>query len=162
MTEVEEVDADVVKKGGVLSLLYFDLHGTSKEMLQHLGVSVVHKLLDEQGVVYARGEIEEPIKNKHVYSTTVEVRLLVERPADLVRIVANYSPVAVEVLQPDEIVMPLADFQIMLTDVAAFTFHLRKTMMEKTYTKEDWERVKDMIKYRQKVGEQLLKKGNDG
>ncbi|MCX6768402.1 MAG: hypothetical protein NTY83_00980, partial [Candidatus Micrarchaeota archaeon] len=65
-----------VKDGGVLALLYFDLHGNQKEALQKLGVGFVQKILQEQGVKYAQGEIDEPMESGGIVSTSVEIKVL--------------------------------------------------------------------------------------
>ena len=70
---VDEVTNETIKNGGVLAYLYFDLHATKSDVLQQLGVAVVHKMLNERGVVFALGEIEKPMETDGVFSTSVQI-----------------------------------------------------------------------------------------
>ncbi len=159
---IEELTKEHIKDGGVLALLYFDLHATKPEVLKQLGVAVVHRLLNEKGVVYAVGEVDEPLESDALFSTSVEVKILVRSFADLVRICSDFSPVAVEVLEPEEIRLSIGDAQALLMDVAVHTHQLKKTLIEKTYTKEDLEQVKKILEQRRKIGEKLLKTAEEG
>jgi hypothetical protein len=155
---VDEVTNETIKNGGVLAYLYFDLHATKSDVLQQLGVAVVHKMLNERGVVFALGEIEKPMETDGVFSTSVQIKILVESFADLVRICSDYSPVAVEILRPDEIKLSIGKAQVLLMDVSVHSHQLKKTLIEKTYTREDWEKVKKVLEQRKRIGEELMKK----
>ena len=76
----------------------------------------------------------------------------------MVRICSDYSPVAVEILRPDEIKLSIGKAQVLLMDVSVHSHQLKKTLIEKTYTREDWEKVKKVLEQRKRIGEELMKK----
>ncbi|MDD5337756.1 MAG: hypothetical protein PHS02_04705, partial [Candidatus ainarchaeum sp.] len=95
MVDVSKLTRDTVARGGVLAVLYFDLSAPSKDGLQQLGTALVQKILDSPGVVYALGEIDEPIENEGLFSCPVEVKILTKSLASLARICGNHTPFSV-------------------------------------------------------------------
>lgn len=145
----EKLDKEFTGRGGVLSILYFDLHAASGEVIKQLGTALVQKLIQEEGVVYAIGEIDEPIRNDNLLSSAVEVRLLVRNFSPLARICGNYSPFSVEVLKPDEIKLSIGRAHELLSQISVNNYELKKLILEKVYTKDDLE------KFRKSVGARL-------
>lgn len=158
MTEVDKVTDKVIGQGGLLSLLYFDIHGSKRETIQQLGVGFVQKLLKEPGVVYARGQIEEPLMNEDMYSTSIEVRILTKTLSDLARICSSYSPFSVEVLKPTEVKLGLDQVHDLLIDISTVTYEYKKHIIEKTATKEDLEKYKKNLENKAKLGKILMEK----
>ena len=58
--EVEKVTREVVEKGGILAVLYFDIHAATKDAVRQIGTEFINQILQREGVVYALGEIDEP------------------------------------------------------------------------------------------------------
>ena len=103
MNEVEKLTKETIRNGGVLAMLYFDIHTRSKEKAQELGAAFVQQLIHEKDVAYAVGEIDEPIVNGEQHSTTVQVRILTKSFVSLATICAVHSPFSLEIIQPDEV-----------------------------------------------------------
>lgn len=172
MTDITKLTNETINKGGVLAILYFDLHATSKDMLQQLGAGFIQKLLSEQGVVTALGEIDEPIEaqakaseggsaegtEKKMLSTTIEIKILVKSFADLARICAVYSPFSVEILRPSEIKLPLDKAHELLTNISTTTFAYKKHIVERLSTKEELDNYKKVIQQKMELGKKLLEK----
>ncbi len=160
--DVSKLIEKTVKDGGVLALLYFDLHGNQKEALQKLGVGFVQKLLQEPGVLYAHGEIDEPMENAGLFSTSVEVKVLAQDIVTLARLCGSYSPFSLEILQPGEFVLSVSDMHEILMFLGAMTHDYKKYIMEKVATPEAKERYKKSLEQRIKIGEKLMGKKEAG
>lgn len=158
MSEVDKVTDKAINEGGVLTLLYFDIHGNSKEGLQNLGVGFIQKILKEPGVIYARGQIEEPIKEEELYSTSVEVKVLTKSFIDLTRICGAYSPFSVEILRPYGMKFSLDMLHDLLMQISTTTYEYKKYIFEKTSTKEDLEKYQKNMRNKMKLGKNLLEK----
>ncbi len=154
----EKLIKETVKEGGVLALVYFDVHGTDKEKIREFSTGFIKGMLSEPGIVYVVGEIDEPIQNKDVVSTAIEVRVLAKSMPALVRFVARYSPFSVEILEPEEIRMSMADAHDLLMSVSTMMFDHKKYILERVAKKEDVERIKTELENRIKLGRMLLEK----
>lgn len=160
--DIEKLIEKTVKDGGVLALLYFDLHGNQKEALQNLGVGFVQKLLQEPGVLYAQGEIDEPMESGGLFSTSIEVKVLTANIPTLARLCGSYSPFSIEILKPGEFVLSVADLHEILMFFGATTHDYRKYITERVATPEERERYKRTIEQRIKMGEKLIGKKEAG
>ncbi|MDD5023387.1 MAG: hypothetical protein PHU63_04425 [Candidatus ainarchaeum sp.] len=158
MSEVDKVTDKTVEQGGVLALLYFDLQGGNKELLQQLGVGFIKKLLTEQGVVYARGQIDEPIMENNTIYTSIEVKILTKSFSDLMRLCGNYSPFSVEVLKPNNIKLSLDQMHDILMNISATTHEYKKYILEKVTTGEDLKKYQESIQNKVKLGKLLMEK----
>ena len=147
-----------VKDGGVLSLLYFDLHGNQKEALQNFGIGFVQKLLKEPGVLYAQGEIDEPTETEGALSTTLEVKVLTKDLMGVARLCATYSPFSVEILKPENFALSVAELHELLMFIGSTTHDYKKYIMEKVATPEDLEKYKRTLEGRIRMGESLRAK----
>ncbi|VVB98541.1 Uncharacterised protein [uncultured archaeon] len=156
--DIDKLTKDTISGGGVLAFLYFDLHAGNKEVLQQLGATMVQRVLAEPGVVYAVGEIDEPMPNNDLLSTSVEVKVLVKGFDVLVRICGNYSPFSVEVLRPDEVKLSPDKVHDILMNVSVNNYDLKKFIIEKVSNKQDLERHKKALEGRLEVSRKLLEK----
>ncbi len=129
-----DLKEEVVKQGGYYVVLYFDIHGNSKEALKDLMVGFVGKLTQAQGVRFGVGEIEEPIEHENMYATTAKVTMLLESFSDLVRVCLNYGPIGVEIEEPIVAKIPAHEVQQALLEVSAtsqeFTHLVLNKMMD--------------------------------
>lgn len=153
-----EKTARVIGQGGVFALLYFDLHADKKDTLQEFGAALVQKLLGIEGVVYAIGEIDEPVENKNLFSTSVEVKILVQNFSVLAGICGDFCPFSIEVLRPEKITITLDQAHTLLMNVSVNNYELKKTMLEKVYTKDDLEKFKKILEARLQIGKTILQK----
>lgn len=155
---VDEITRDALKEGGVLALLYFDLHGSSKESVKNIMVGFLTKLSQREGVLYALGEIDEVIENEGLFSTSAEVKLLARDFPLLLTICAEFSPIGVEILKPSEIKLNLGDAQSVLLNVASLSTSFTKMMFEKVLTPEDKALYMKKLAQREEIGKKLLEK----
>ena len=156
MNNVEKVTKETILNGGVLANLYFDVHTKSKEKSQEIGVGFVNSLLKEQGVVYALGEIEEPIQNGDLFSTSLVVKILVKSFPYLTNICATHSPFSIEILRPNEIRMPLNQAHELLSTVAATTSDYKKYILERVTTKEELQKYQKIMEQKAELGRRVL------
>lgn len=155
---IDELTKDALSEGGVLALLYFDLHGNSKEAVKNIMVGFVGKLTQRGGVIYALGEIDEVIKDEELFSTSAEVKLLARDFSTLLNVCAEYSPIGVEILKPDRIKMTLGEAQGVLLNVATLTQSFTKMLVEKVMTPEEKKVYGRKLAQREEIGKKLLGK----
>lgn len=158
MADIEKLTKDTIAHGGIISLLYFDLHGSSKEVLKELGAGFVQRLLKEPGVVWTLGEIDEPITQGEFFSTSIEVRILTKDFNSMVKICAMYSPFSVEILKPGEVRLSLDKAHELLLDVSTTAFDYKKYIIERLSKPEDFERYKKSLEQKIELGKTLLEK----
>ena len=156
MNDVDKVTNKTIQEGGVLSLLYFDIHTKSSEKAQELGAGFVQQLLKEPGVVYAVGEIDEPIKDEDLFSTYVQVKILVKSFSNLVNLCAIHSPFNIEILKPNEIILPINQVHDTLMNISTITADYKKYILEKVTTPEEMERYQKILLQKAELGKKLL------
>jgi hypothetical protein len=156
--DVQKTTKETIEKGGILALLYFDIHAKTKETVQEIGTGFVEELLKKDGVVYALGEIDEPILDKDIYSTSVEIKILVRTFSQLIALCAVNSPFAVEILKPDKISLEVGEAQEILTSVAATTADYKKYIVERLSKPEDLERYRHFMEKRREIGKKILER----
>jgi len=158
MDEVEKVTRETIKNGGVLATLYFDIHAKEKDGLQQLGAGFVNQMIQKEGVVYALGEIDEPIaggggKN---WSSSIQVKLLARNFSVLAGLCIAHSPYNVEILRPDEIKMPLSEAHDLLAVMSATTAEYKKYIITKVAKPEDLAQINHELKVRAEMGKKVL------
>ncbi|MGV8176487.1 MAG: hypothetical protein ACP5NX_01675 [Candidatus Bilamarchaeaceae archaeon] len=156
---VEKVTKDAVKQGGVLAMLYFDLHGTDAKALTQLSVGFIQQLLKEKGVIYAVGEIDKPVEGREIASTYLQAKVLAKSFPALVNLCAMYSPFSMEILEPSELKLDVDKMQEILVTISQSTQEYKKYILEKTLSKEDLERYKVFLQRRIDLGKKLMEQG---
>jgi hypothetical protein len=160
MSDVEKLTKDTINSGGVLAMLYFDLHARTKELVQELGVGFVNTLIQKEGVVFALGEIDEPKdggEGKN-WSGTVEVKILTKDFATLASIAMAHSPYSVEIMRPDEIRLPLSAAHDLLGIMAATTAEYKKYILLKLSKPEEILQLQENLKKRAEMGKKIMDK----
>lgn len=160
MVDVEKLTKDTISNGGILSVLYFDLHGSSGKVLQELGSGFVQKLLKEPGVVYAIGEIDEPLLSEEgkFYSTSVEVKILTKDFLSLLNICSAHSPYSLEITRPSEMRLTVDKLHEILMHVASTTFEYKKHIIEKMSSPSEREMYKLNLEQKVALGKRLAEK----
>ncbi|MFA6489981.1 MAG: hypothetical protein WCT52_04855 [Candidatus Micrarchaeia archaeon] len=153
---VDEMTNDAIADGGYLVNLYFDLHAATADEVKNLMVGFISKLTKEKGVIYAVGEIDEPLEKGGVYSTWAEVKLLAEDFNALARIAAQYSPIGVDILRPERVVLDLGSAQGLLLDIANTSQNFTRMIMERVLSKEEIENYRKKMDARTEIGKKLL------
>ncbi len=158
MTDIEKLTKDTINKGGVLAMLYFDLHNKDKDDLQALATSFVDNILKQEGVVTAYGEIEEPLEQEGIFSTSIEVKLLAKDFLSLLNVCSVFNPLTVEILRPNDIKLTLDKAHELLMSVSANWFNIKRYITEKVSSKEDVAHFKKYLENRLEVGKRMLEK----
>ena len=158
MVDTVLLTKQTIEKGGVLAQLYFTLDGDNKETLKKIGTGFIQTLLKEKGVVTVFGEIEEPIENDKIFSTSIDVKILTKSFFVLLRICASYSPISVEVKKPNELKIPLSEAHEIIMHISTTTFEYKRHILTKLASKEELEVHKRTLENRIALGEKLLKR----
>lgn len=161
MNDVEKLTKDTVASGGVLAMLYFDIHAKSKEMVQELGTGFINSVIQKPGVVFALGEIDEPVggEDGKNWSSSISVKVLTKSFAVLAAICMAHSPYSVEILRPDEIKMPLSEAHTLLGTMAAITAEYKRYILTKLSKPDELAALQENLKTRAEMGRKILKKG---
>ncbi|MEW6748239.1 MAG: hypothetical protein AB1295_00845 [Candidatus Micrarchaeota archaeon] len=160
MGDVEKLTKKTVDDGGVLAMLYFDVHAKSEDLVKEIATGFVNTLIQKQGVVYALGEIDAPAgggEGKN-WSTSISVKILAKDFAVLAGICMAHSPYTVEILRPDEVRLPLSVAHELLSVMAATTAEYKRYILTKVSTPEEVLQLQENLKKRAEMGKKLLKK----
>ena len=158
MTDIDKLTRETIDNGGILILLYYDLHSPDQEKLKQLATGFVDQIIKTQGVVYALGEIDEPIESNGLFSTTIEVKALVKDMRSLINVCSLYPPISVEILRPNEIKLSIDKTHDILMDISTNWFGIKKFIKERVSTKEELEEYKKYLDNRMEVGKKMLEK----
>ncbi|MEW6036361.1 MAG: hypothetical protein AB1529_07140 [Candidatus Micrarchaeota archaeon] len=160
MTDVEKLTRDTVAGGGVLAMLYFDIHAKTKELVQELGTGFVNSIIQKPGVVFALGEIDEPAGGEEGknWSSSIEVKVLTKDFSSLAAICMAHSPYTVEILRPDEIRLPLSQAHELLGTMSATTAEYKRYILTKLSKPEELLQLQENLRKRAEMGKKLLKK----
>ncbi len=156
MGDIDKLTNDTISKGGVLALLYFDLHGSSKEVLNNMGTGFVDRVLKEPGVIFALAEIQEPIQTEGLYSTSLELKVLTTGMMHIAHLCANYSPFSIEILRPDKIELSIDKAHELLMYIASTTFEYKKHIIERVARPEEVEAYKKGLLNKIALGKRVL------
>ena len=160
MNDVEKLTKDTIASGGILAMLYFDIHAKTKEVVQELGTGFVNSLIQKQGVVFALGEIDEPTgggEDKN-WSSSIEVKMLTKDFSTLAAICMAHSPYSVEILRPDELRLELSEAHRLLGTMSAVTAEYKRYILTKLSKPEELLSLQDNLRKRAEMGKKLLKK----
>jgi hypothetical protein len=155
---VDEMTDDAIRQGGYLAMVYFDLHGTTSEAVKNIMVGFIAKLTREPGVIYAVGEIDQPMEKEGMFSTWAEVKLLASDFSTLVKISTQYSPIGIEILRPDEVKMTLGEAQSALLDISQTSQNFTRLIMERTLSEDDKKDYSKKMWQRAELGKKLFEK----
>lgn len=164
MSDVEKLTKETVASGGVLALLYFDIHAKTKELVHELGTGFINSIIQKQGVVFALGTIEDPTGGEEGknWSSTIEVKVLTKNFSTLAGICMANSPFTVEILRPDEIRLPLSQAHELLGTVSATSAEYKKYILTKLSKPEELLQLQENLKRRAEMGRKILKKDKKG
>lgn len=158
-TNVEVLTQSTIEKGGILTMLYFDVHGPEKDKLEQLLVDLVNRLNNEKGVIYTVGSIERPIAMGDKFSAAAKITVLTKDFSTLSRICDTYGPMGIEILKPNEIRLSIPDAQTMLFDHVKIMSDLLREMIERTMTPAEKKNLAKLLEARAEVGKDLIKTG---
>ncbi|MCX6777239.1 MAG: hypothetical protein NTY73_04720 [Candidatus Micrarchaeota archaeon] len=156
---VEEVNDEIVKKGGLLTVMYFDIHGNSPEIIQNSMVDMVTRLTHEPGVVYATGSIDEPIEFEGMHSTSAEVTLLARDFNAILNVCFRYGPIGIDVIRPEELKLSVPQLHTILLDISQTSQEYTKFVYGKLMTAEEKEDFNKKLINRAELAKRLVEKG---
>ena len=161
--DVHELTDRVLKDGGLLVMMYFDMPGQSPDTIQSLLVDFLAGLADDPLAVYTYGEVEEPREYEHeggkMYSTYAEVKILVGSIRDLAALVLKYAPVGVEILKPHEVKLTIGDLQELMMDLSTFSTNFTTMYMQKGLDEGKKREYAENLKLREETGKRLIEEG---
>ncbi len=153
---VEQLTEDTVKEGGILSLLYFDIHGKDREGIKSTMVEFIGKLTREPGVVYAVGKVMDSIEYEEGFATSAEVKLLTKDFLTLLNVGLRYGPIGAEILQPHEIRIGLGEAQNTVLSVSQTSHEFSTYVVQKLMKEEEKEALNRKLQKRAELGKKLL------
>ncbi|MEM4389978.1 MAG: hypothetical protein QXG98_04940 [Candidatus Micrarchaeia archaeon] len=154
--DIQKLTDETIAEGGVLALLYFDVHGASAEEVRNKMVEFVSRINMEPGVVTCYGEIKEPIQSEGMYSTAAEVKVLTKDFNTLLTLGMRYGPISAEILRPEVLKIKMSEAATMITNVASTSHQLSTFILNKVLSKEELERFQKVMKQREEIGRKLL------
>jgi len=126
--ELDKIANEAVKKGAILSNLYFDSKEDSEEVVKNQLTLLFKKMSKEEGVVYSVGVIEQPIKEEYPdgvkYLSSGEVNILTKDLDSLIRLVGMYGPVHIEIVKPEKMKVSPQEFEKTINQSILITYKL--------------------------------------
>lgn len=161
MNDVEKLTKDTIASGGVLAMLYFDIHAKTRELVQELGTGFINSLIQKPGVVFALGEIDEPTGGEEGrnWSASIEVKMLTRDFSTMAAVCMSNSPYSVEILRPDEIRLDLNQAHELLGTMSATTAEYKRYILTKLSKPEELLQLQENLRKRAEMGKKILKKG---
>lgn len=159
--EVEKVTREIVEKGGVLAVLYFDIHAATKEGVRQIGTDFINQVLQRDGVVYALGEIDEPMGGEEGknFSAPVSVKILTRDFMSLVAVCMIHSPFNVEILRPtNKIELEMAQAHEMLGAISSTAADYKRYILTKLAKPEDLSKIQENLRQRAQMGKKMMEK----
>jgi len=133
MISKEEVD-EKIKEGWLKTWMMFEVLAINENVTRESLESLISKLEKDSKIkVYKKefGEIkkvEKPLPNiEFGYSLTCEIESITKRFDDLVQIVIEYGPSAVEVLEPSKLNISAGEAQAILTSISQLIHNFAAT-----------------------------------
>ncbi|MCK4319040.1 hypothetical protein KAW38_00530 [Candidatus Micrarchaeota archaeon] len=159
--DIKKLTEKTINDGGILALLYFDVHGNNKDAMVQMATAFIGKIVKEKGVVYALGEIDEPMENDGMLSTSIELKVLTVDFLTLTKLCADYSPFSLEILKPNDIHLPIDMIHELLLSISTTTLNYKKYILDKVASEEEKQNYALQIKNKVELGKKLLEKKGD-
>ena len=157
---LEKIAEKTVAEGGLIVVLYFDMHDKQKDNLKGLVVDFVKQITAEPGVVYAHGEVHEPMEIDGMYSTSAEVYMVARKLGDVLRIATKYGPIGAEMLRPAHLKLSAVEVQDIILDTAQNSMNFSQYVVSKVMKEEERKDFEKQLERRAEVGRKLLEKKN--
>lgn len=155
---VRELIDEAAEHGAVLAAFHFDSLGASPDAVRNALVDMLARLTKEPGVLHCKGEVEESVLQRDMYSSCAEAHLLTRDFATLLVLAIRYAPVGVEILKPDAIKLSIAEAQDVLLEVAQTSQEFANYVMSRVMSKEDYGKFAAALKERAERGKELVGK----
>jgi len=150
MDDFDKIANEAVKKGAILSNLFFDSKEENEEIVKNQLTNLLKKVSKEQGVIYSLGVIEPPIKEEYPdgvkYLSSGEIKILTKDLESLVRLVGLYGPVHIEIIKPDKIKLSPSQFESIVNQSILITYALSQHIVRASIKEEEEVQKKFYIK----------------
>jgi hypothetical protein len=138
--DFNKIAKEAVKKGAILSNLFFDSKEDSEEVVKKQLTLLFKKISKEQGVIYGAGIIEPPIKEDYPdgakYLSSGEIKVLTQDLNSLIRLVGMYGPVHIEIEKPEKMKVKPPEFEKILNQSIFITYKLSQHIVRSTLKEE--------------------------
>ena len=165
--EFEKAAEKIVKEyNAIYAVLFVDVHGPSREELKNLITGVANKIVKEQGVILGYAKVDETIELGDMFSSNIEVHLLVYDLASLATLVLRYTPMSIDIILPETITLSASHLNDIFSAISSYEYNVKKYIVERVSTNEDKAKFLKEIEARKKLGESIIKNvenkgGND-
>ena len=155
----EEIIEETINEGGIMAEIYFDLHGSSPDIVKNIMADMIAKLTQEPGVVYAYGEIEDAMQHEeNLYSTYAQGRVLAKDLESLLNICMKYAPMGVEIVKPHKMTVDAGTLQRLFLNAASFSYNFTEMYLKKALSDADKIEYAKKMKMREELGKKILDK----
>ncbi|MFA5382338.1 MAG: hypothetical protein WC356_04170 [Candidatus Micrarchaeia archaeon] len=155
----EEIIEQTIKDGGLMAEIYFDLHGSSPEIVKNIMTETISKLTQEPGIIFAYGEIDDAIKcENNLYSTYSQGRVLAKDLESFLNLCMKYAPMGVEVIKPHKMNVDAGTLQRLFLNAASFSYNFTEMYLEKALNEEDKIEYAKKMKAREEMGKKILER----
>ena len=160
--KLEKLFDEACKQGAVLVLLHFDAHGKEQKAVADALVEFTGRLTKEEGVLYCKGEVDEPIENNGLWSSNAEVRMLASGLPALIYLCFRYGPIGVEVEKPGKLELSANDIQGVLLDASKISNDYSRYIFEQVLPPEKQKELMKHFDERAEKGRKLRENAGKG
>jgi len=142
-----------ISKGWVKASIIFEIIGRPKEHIIEALNKLVEFLKQDKKLILLSEKINEamPVEDKELFSSFLEIEVLLESPTKAMEFVYDYMPSSIEIIEPTSFNLKLNDLNNLLNDSASklhrYDALLKQANMEKQIIfnklKEVQEKLKD-------------------
>ena len=158
---MEKAD-DIVKAGGVLAKMYFDVHAKTEEGTKNLATGFIQGVSKAEGVAFAVSQIESTTQEEGMYLTYIMVVAAFEDVVSLYKFVAAYTPSSVEILKPDKVELTKHDMMDIALFCSEVLFDMKMKLYTHTLSPEEKLHIETVLKKHAEVGKKALEEGENG
>jgi hypothetical protein len=152
---------EIVEKGGIVADIFNHFHENDTEKLKNAAVAFATEVKKEDGVIFSLSEIAAPEKQGDEYTTYVQTRVVTRNIKAIANIMMKYTPVGMEIVRPDRIVVPAMELRDSMMAVANNLFDLRNYMFRKVMTPEEKAKIAAYVSKKMDEAEKLRKEGEN-
>jgi len=153
---------ELVERGGIVADVFTHFQETDPEKLKQAAVAFATAVKSEKGVVFSLSEIAPPENDNGIYTTYVETRIVAKDMDTLVQVMMKYTPVGLEIVRPDKVMIGATDFRDSLMNVANNMYDLKNYIFKNMMSHDDRQALIKDVNDKMKGAEKLLKGGDDG
>ncbi len=157
---MEKAD-EIVKNGGMLVKMYFDVHGKTEEGTKNLATGFIKGLSQVEGVAMAVSQIESTKKEEDMYITFIMSVIAFDSVPSFYRFVGAYTPTAIEIIKPDKVELTKHDLEEIALFYSEVLFDMKRKLYVHALSPEERAQIEKALKAHSEVGKNLLKGGDE-